>query len=251
MTERALAVELDIALDRTSPVPLYHQLAEAIEASIRSGDLKPGDRLENEVSLTARLGLARPTARQAIQELVKKGLLVRKRGVGTQVVHSQISRDTKLTSLYDDLKAAGHSSTTVVLEYGVGPLEDDVRQRIGSSSEADGDFVRIRRVRSADGEPLALLTNFLPARFRLTAEELGQRGLYECLRTRGVNLKIAHQSTGARLMSAEEAKLLDEERPAACLTMERTVYDDTGRLVEHGSHVYRATHYRLQTSLVT
>ena len=55
-----------------------------------------------------RLGLARPTARQAIQELVKKGLLVRKRGVGTQVVRAQISRETRLTSLFDDLSRSGH-----------------------------------------------------------------------------------------------------------------------------------------------
>ena len=74
--------ELDITLERNSPVPLYYQLAQAIEHAINTGALAPGDRLENELSLTSRLGLSRPTARQAIQELVKKGLLVRKRGVG-------------------------------------------------------------------------------------------------------------------------------------------------------------------------
>jgi GntR family transcriptional regulator len=96
MTEAPVARELDITLERNSPVPLYYQLAQSIEQAITSGQLAAGDRLENEVSMTKRLGLSRPTARQAIQELVKKGLLVRNRGVGTQVVHSQFSRDDQL-----------------------------------------------------------------------------------------------------------------------------------------------------------
>ena len=55
--------ELDITLERNSPVPLYYQLAQAIEHAINTGALAPGDRLENELSLTSRLGLSRPTAR--------------------------------------------------------------------------------------------------------------------------------------------------------------------------------------------
>jgi GntR family transcriptional regulator len=70
MTEAPLVRELDITLERNSPVPLYYQLAQSIEQAINTGELAPGDRLENELSLTSRLGLSRPTARQAIQELV-------------------------------------------------------------------------------------------------------------------------------------------------------------------------------------
>ena len=71
---------LTVELDRSSPVPLYYQLAQAIEAAIRDGELAPGDRFENELALAKRLTLSRPTTRRAIQELVDKGLLVRKRG---------------------------------------------------------------------------------------------------------------------------------------------------------------------------
>ena len=71
-------------LDRHSPIPLYFQLSQELERAIREGDIKPGDRIEAEVELAARLGLSRPTVRQAIQDLVNKGLLVRRRGVGTR-----------------------------------------------------------------------------------------------------------------------------------------------------------------------
>jgi GntR family transcriptional regulator len=251
MTERPTATQLDVVLDRTSPVPLYHQLAQAIEAAINEGTLNPGDRLENELSLTTRLGLARPTARQAIQELVKKGLLVRKRGVGTQVVHSQINRDAKLTSLYEDLQRSGNLPSTSVLEITSGELAAEVRATLSQDIDLQGEFTRIRRLRSTDGTPLAILTNHLPTRLELTEAELEKHGLYELLRSRGVNMRIAHQTIGSRLLTDDEAALLDETPPAACLTVERVVYDDTGRLVEVGQHVYRASLYKMHTSLVS
>src|SRR5215203_6043630 len=132
MTEAPPVRELDITLERNSPVPLYYQLAQSIEHAINTGALAPGDRLENELSLTSRLGLSRPTARQAIQELVKKGLLVRKRGVGTQVVRSQFRRNEALSSLNDDIAKAGKVPGTVLLDYSVGELDVQLRDVVDS-----------------------------------------------------------------------------------------------------------------------
>ena len=250
MTEGPAVRQLDITLERNSPVPLYYQLAQSIEHAINTGDLAPGDRLENELSLTSRLGLSRPTARQAIQELVKKGLLVRKRGVGTQVVRSQFRRDERLSSLNEDLAKAGRTPTTRMLEYSVGELDPDIRDAIEAATPVDVEFLKIRRLRLADDVPLAILTNYLPNRFEITEADLEGKGLYACLRSLGVNLKIAHQQISARLMTDEEAELLDEETPAACLTVDRIAYDDVGQFVEFGRHMYHAAHYSIQSSLV-
>ncbi len=78
MTERPL--------DRNSPIPLYFQIAENLKQAIEDGTLKPGERLDNELDLTERLGVSRPTVRQAVQRLVEQGLVVRRRGLGTVVV---------------------------------------------------------------------------------------------------------------------------------------------------------------------
>ena len=250
MTEGPAVRQLDITLERNSPVPLYYQLAQSIEHAINTGDLAPGDRLENELSLTSRLGLSRPTARQAIQELVKKGLLVRKRGVGTQVVRSQFRRDERLSSLNEDLAKAGRTPTTRMLEYSVGELDPDIRDAIEAATATDVEFLKIRRLRLADDVPLAILTNYLPNRFEITQADLESKGLYACLRSLGVNLKIAHQQISARLMTDDEAELLDAETPAACLTVDRIAYDDVGQFVEFGRHIYHAAHYSIQSSLV-
>src|SRR5664279_3397792 len=73
-------------LNRSSAVPLYQQLAGQLQRAITTGELAPGSQLGDEIALAERCGVSRPTTRPAIAELVGQGLLVRKRGVGTQVV---------------------------------------------------------------------------------------------------------------------------------------------------------------------
>ena len=153
---------VDIEIDRSSPTPLYLQVANGIERALQSGDLAPGARLENEVELAQRLAISRPTVRQGIQELVDKGMLVRKRGVGTQVVKSRVNRSVALTSLFDDLSGAGRKPRTDVLEYRVGRPSAEVAGRLLLES---GELVmECVRLRYADGEPLAVMRNTLPER---------------------------------------------------------------------------------------
>jgi len=236
-------------LDRTSPVPLYFQVAQQMEQAIESGTLPPGSRLNNEIQLADSLGLSRPTMRRAIQYLVDKGLLVRKRGVGTQVVHAKMKRPIQLTSLYDDLASAQQGPTTRVLSNLVEPATDTVAHvlRVPEGSPV----IRLKRLRFACGEPLALMRNHLPEGIAdLTTPALEARGLYQQLRAAGINLRIASQSIGARAATAEEAKLLDEPRRAPLLTMVRTTLDDNGRTVEYGDHVYRASVYAFELTLL-
>jgi DNA-binding GntR family transcriptional regulator len=235
-------------IDRSSPTPLYFQLAQAIEGAIAGGTLPSGSKLENEVLLAQRYGLSRPTVRRAVQELVDKGLLVRKRGVGTQVIQPHVRRSVELTSLYDDLVRGGEMPTTDVLSLERIPVPADIAEDL-ELREGD-DVVVVRRLRRSHGEPLALMTNYLPGRFDPTEEELSERGLYQFLRSRGVHLRVAHQRIGARLARAEEARLLDEPPRAALLTMQRVAFDDHGTPVELGRHLYRASRYDFEATLV-
>jgi DNA-binding GntR family transcriptional regulator len=235
-------------IDRSSPMPLYFQLAQAMENAIAGGDLPAGSRLDNEILLAQRYGLSRPTVRRAVQELVDKGLLVRKRGVGTQVIQPHVRRSMELTSLYEDLTRAGGVPTTTVLSLRRSPATAEIAAEL-SVKEGD-EVVVVRRLRRSRGEPLALMTNHLPGRFRPTEEDLAERGLYQYMRLQGVHLRVAHQRIGARIARAEEARLLEEPTRAALLTMSRTSYDDQGVAVEFGSHVYRASRYEFETTLV-
>ncbi|WP_405866751.1 MULTISPECIES: GntR family transcriptional regulator [unclassified Streptomyces] len=240
---------LDFALDRGSPVPLYYQLAQQLEGAIEHGVLAPGNLLGNEIDLSTRLGLSRPTVRQAIQSLVDKGLLVRRRGVGTQVVHSQVKRPLELSSLYDDLESAGQAPTTQVVRNERIAASPDVAAALGLAEGSE--VIVLERLRLTHGRPVALLCNHLPASLLdLDTDRLESTGLYRMMRTAGITLHSARQTIGARSATAEEAARLDEEEGAALLTMQRTAYDDTGRPVEYGTHIYRASRYAFDFQLL-
>ncbi|KJK39358.1 GntR family transcriptional regulator [Streptomyces variegatus] len=240
---------LDFTLDRGSPVPLYHQLAQQLEAAIGHSVLAPGDLLGNEVDLSVRLGLSRPTVRQAIQSLVEKGLLVRRRGVGTQVVHSQVKRPLELSSLYDDLEAAGQAPATEVVRHEVVPAACDVAAALGVPEGSE--VTVLDRLRRTHGRPVALLCNYLPVSLLdVDSARLESTGLYRVMRSAGIALHSARQTIGARAATAGEASRLDEREGAALLTMQRTAYDDTGRPVEYGTHIYRASLYTFDFQLL-
>jgi DNA-binding GntR family transcriptional regulator len=242
-------VPVRIAVDRASPVPLYFQVAQELERAISDGRLRPGSRLDNEVELAGRLGLSRPTVRRAIQHLVEQGLVVRKRGVGTQVVHAKVRRSVELTSLYDDLAAARQEPTTRVLRIGTQPAPAAVAAALGLAEGAP--VLAVERLRYALDEPLALLRNHLPADLApLTETDLADHGLYQLLREAGVSLRIAAQTIGARAATAAEARLLSDRRGTPLLTMTRTTYDDTGRIVEYARHLYRASLYSFELTLI-
>jgi DNA-binding GntR family transcriptional regulator len=241
------ATMLHINIDRSSPVPLYHQMAKAIEKDIETGTLTPGERLENEIALAERLRVSRPTARRALKELVDLGMLVRKRGVGTQVAPARVHRRVDLTSLFDDLSGSGRAPTTTVLEYSVGPGSPEISNVL--EIPLGTEVVTVRRLRYADGEPLALMTNRIGLEIAPTYEELGKLGLYAALRSRGIDIHMAEQHIGARCATAAEARILEEKPKTALLTMERTAYDASGRAIEHSVHLYRASRYNFSATL--
>jgi DNA-binding GntR family transcriptional regulator len=237
-----------VTVDPKSPVPLYFQVARDLEQAIESGRIAAGDRLDNEIQLAKQLGLSRPTMRQALQYLVDKGLLVRKRGVGTQVVQAKFRRPIELTSLYEDLAGSGQEPTTVVLSNTVEPATTTVATALGI---ADGDQVIVlQRLRCAHDEPIARMINYLPAvLLDLTTKALEEQGLYQLLRARGIRPHAATQTIGARSATAAEARQLHETKGAPLLTMERTAYDSHDRAIEHGSHIYRASRYSFELNL--
>jgi DNA-binding GntR family transcriptional regulator len=252
VTERTVAGGFapEVALDRSSPVPLYFQVASRLQQLIESGEMPVGGRLENEVELAERLGVSRPTTRRAIQYLVERGMLVRKRGVGTQIVHPKVRRPVELTSLYDDLAKSGQKPHTELKAFEIKPAPDHVADALGLPEGVE--IAWFERLRHAGGEPLAIMHNAVPVDvLALRREDLEERGLYEILRAAGHIPRMANQIVGARAATAAEARILGDARGAPLLTMTRTAWDAGGRAVEYGSHVYRASRYSFELTLTS
>ena len=247
--EYPLPRSLFLNIDRSGPIPLYHQVASRIEAAIADGSVPAGARIDNEIALGERLGLSRPTIRRAIQDLVDKGILVRRRGIGTQVVRGGVTRKLELTSLYEDLSSAKRAPSTKVLDHSQTTADELVATSLGVP--VGSPVLHVRRLRLAGGVPLAILDNYLPSEFvNITRADLEKFGLYQVLSSRGVDIRIAKQRIGARSATLEESKKLEIERKSAVLTMERVAFDNKGHVVEFGQHAYRPDLYSFEVTLV-
>ena len=237
----------DIIIDRSSSEPLHSQIAEPLARLIESGELAPGTRIEDEVSMAARLHVSRPTARRAFETLTQRGLVIRRRGVGTQVTPTRVHRSMNLTSLYDDLQASGQTPRTSVLDWNVEAAPPAIAAALGLPN--DSQVAHFRRLRMSRDEPLAILTNWMPVDLAPSADELADTGLYDHLRNRGVVVAVGHQKFSARLATSDEARLLNEPPGAALLTMQCTACDDSNRVIEFGQHVYRASIYSYENTV--
>lgn len=237
----------DISVDRSSPVPLYYQVSEPMREAIASGRIPAGSLIEGEVAMAKRLGISRPTARRALQSLVDAGLLIRRRAVGTIVAPKEIHRNVELSSLYEDLERDQMTPTTKLLAYERRVAGEKIADVLGVKETAE--IVEVRRLRYANGEPLALMTNYLPLEVAPDIAELENGGLYQAMRRKSWVVRTATQRIGARKLTKAEAQQLDESRGAAALTMERIGYTLEGQVIEYGTHVYRASHYSFTLTL--
>lgn len=238
------------ALDRSSPVPLYYQLAQALQRLIEAGQLVAGGYLGNEADLAQAIGVSRPTVRRALAYLADGGLVLRMRGLGTIVMPIPIRRSLALTSLYDDLVDSGHAPTTRILSMATVVPPVTVAEALGRG--ADATALYLRRLRLVDDEPLAMMENYLPAGLlRPDREQLEATGLYRVMRAAGVIPRVASQTIAARIATPEEVDLLALDAGAAILQLERVSYDETGQAIEYASHAYVGARHTLRTNLIS
>src|SRR5258708_7877086 len=110
---------------------LYAQGQEHILERIRSGVWKEGDLIPTEMALVQQFGVARMTVRQALDRLIREGLLVRVRGRGTFVARPKIERElTRMHSFSDDMRARGMVPSSRLLGREVVPAPQLVSQSL-------------------------------------------------------------------------------------------------------------------------
>lgn len=139
-------------LNPASALPLYHQLAERLSSGISAGQWNPGDRLPSEPELARQFGIGRPTVRQALDVLVKRGLAERKRGSGTYVSRSAGSVDLfTLAGTVSSFRSGGHELEITALD---GPRLTTVEATDAHNPFGDRLAVVLRRLGSLEGAPV-------------------------------------------------------------------------------------------------
>ena len=102
-------------LDPDSPVPLYYQVEQILLDRITKQDAV-GRMLPSEKELMQVFGVSRATVKKTFNNLVAKGLVERRRAIGTRVISQEITEDlARLTSYTEEMEKKGLKTSTEVL----------------------------------------------------------------------------------------------------------------------------------------
>lgn len=221
------------------PVPLYQQLSELLRDQIRRGIYGPLDRLPSEHDLVRAHAISRITARQALAELERTGLVFRRQGRGSFVARPTVVQDlTQLSGFAEAMAAQGITSTSRVLRAGVVHASTRVAERLGLAAGAD--VVEIRRVRLVGDAPVSYdVSYFSPMLGRQVArEDMVRHDIFWLLENIcGVALGAADYQIGAVAAPGEIAMQLGVAGGAPLLLIDRLTYDRSGLPIDY-EHLY-------------
>lgn len=216
-------------LKQDAITPLYVQLMEELETSIRNGVYKPGDKIMTEAEMAREYGVSLITVRKAVGSLMEKGLVVRKQGKGTFVTKPKYSRNMKkLQSFTEMCEQMGVKPGARVLENRLIAADKKVADRLGI--EPGSNVVYISRLRLADGEPVQVEKSYFPLKYAfLLEEDLNDGSMFECLKEKA-GAKVASSEKMIELCraTAEEAALMDVKKGDYLLFVKSTAYDENG-----------------------
>lgn len=226
--------------------PLYMQLARTLRSQIVEGRIAEGEALPSERDLCTLTGASRVTVRKAIALLIDDGLLSRRQGSGTYVAPRIQAPGSFLTSFSEDAVARGQRIGTQWIEKTAATASEEEARLLDMAPDAP--VLRLRRVRSADGAPLAIEHAVVPAAMMPPLEELGD-SLYRALAERGNRPVSGDQKIRAALAGAGEAALLGIAEGAEILRIERLTRRADGRPVELTRSAYRGDRYEFVSEL--
>ncbi len=229
--------------------PRYLQLSRYLEDAIGEGTLAAGAQLPPERNIAEQADISRVTVRKALSKLVEDGLVEQRHGAGS-FVRGEVTRHeqslSSLISFTENLARRGHSSTSETLEAMLSPPSAEELLTLGLPGHQR--IAKLKRLRSADGVPMAIETSIVPADI-LPDPTVVETSLYAVLRTRGVAPTRAIQRVTATNLDAQDAQHLTVQEGDAALLIERTAYLDSGRPIEFTRGLYRPDMYDFVSEL--
>jgi GntR family transcriptional regulator len=238
----------------SSAAPRYRQVADLLQSEIVSGAVQAGQRVPSERSIAERHGLSRMTARQAVELLVRRGVVYRRPGSGTYVAAARVEHTLqRFAGFSEQMRSQGIEPSGRVLSVQLSEDDDpDVEQALGLASGEQ--FWTLRRVRFGDGEPLVVERSHVPAAIcpDLGDHDLAHGSLYDLMReSYGVDPVRAHETIEPTACEPEDARLLSTRAGAPAILVTRIAFDSKERPVEHALDLYRGDRARFVIDLTS
>lgn len=232
-----------IKIDKSSPVPIYHQLKEGLAELINSGELQMGALLPSENELSQQYQISSMTVRQAMKVLVDEGYIHRERGKGTFVARRPLKHQLSgVVGFSQDMLKHNMKPGSELIYLGKVQAPPEVIER--TQLPAVTHLTLLSRIRLADGMPVGIHHAYL---YNVTfdATELEQCGsLYTLLEQKGIILDEGEETLQASIASAEEAAMLNIPQGFPLLKARRLCWDISGNFVEYVVALYHADFYQ-------
>lgn len=240
-------------LDKSGFIPLYYQIQQALMQKIQSGELPEGAALQSEEELARVYLVSRMTARQALQGLKSGGYASSQKGRGTFVTHPKMEKNIMhLLGFTEDMKQRGMVPSSRLLEQTVIHATEELASKLKIT--AGDDVVRLRRLRLADGTPMALEESNIALKFFPGLERLNfsKQSLYHVLRERyGVRVGWADEVIEALPATREDSELLTIPKRASILSISRIIMTTEDTPIEVACSRYRGDRYRASIRVPT
>lgn len=209
-----------------------------------------GEAIPSERQLSVDLGVSRLTVRAALDELVREGYLVRRRGAGTFVSEPKIAQELTMTSFTEDMRRRGMRPASRTLDLSIVPAGARLGRLLHVSPSEP--VMVAKRLRLADGETMAIETLHVRATLvpGLTARDLDKQSFYELLSERyGIVIVGGVQSIEPTVTNEEESNALGVPLHSPAFLFERVTRSEEDEIVEYVSSLYRGDRYRIVTDL--
>ena len=233
-------------LDKNGFIPLYYQIQSVLMEKIQSGELSEGDLLSSEEELARSYQVSRMTARQALHGLKARGYALSQKGRGTFVTRPKLEKNIMhLRGFTEDMKQRGMVPSSQLLEQTVVKATEDLAETLKIAAETP--VMKLRRLRLADGTPMALEESHIPLRPFPGLERINfaKQSLYYILRENyGVRVAWADEIIEALPATREESELLTIPRRASVLSISRVIITTEQTPIEVACSRYRGDRYR-------
>jgi DNA-binding GntR family transcriptional regulator len=221
-------------------LPQYRRLYELLRKHILEGIYEEGVLLPSENELCAAHNLTRPTVRQALDALVKEGLIIKKQGKGS-IVRNQ-PRNIGILSIAGTASAIGvrHLKTDILQKPVIRPWPEIFPYEL-SEIEKESGCIYIERLRYVNDEPVFYDVNHIPNINlpRFTARSLQNKSLFDELRKKyQLEITGGEQKLKAQKPTPEIKKILSLKKGEPVLYIERKLHTN-----KEGFHIYSTIYF--------
>ncbi|MCT4544979.1 MAG: GntR family transcriptional regulator [Vallitalea sp.] len=226
----------------------YEMIRKDIEDKISSGIYKSGEKIPSERNLCEIYKISRMTVRQAINELVKDGLVYREKGRGTFVSSPNfLQRNVK--SFTDTLKEQGFDPSTKIIEFSTVYNLKEISNIMEVPYETR--FYKVKRLRLGNDLPMALETVYIEKEKCYDLQEYDvSKSLYEILNEHyGYKIENISCDIDACISNNIMMKIFNMQKARALLKITGISYMQNGEKLFYEESYYRPDLYKYRVDI--